>query len=65
MNQADRTLSVSGLLNSVAGESWISTADKLARVSNAEFERILAGFRQYRELHGGRKGANDVTPSQR
>lgn len=65
MNQADHTLNVAGLLNSVAGESWISTADKLARVSNGEFERILTGFRQYREMHGAKKGTGDVAPSQR
>ena len=48
MNHSHRCLDSTGILNKVLPGRGVATADELARLSDADFEDILAAFRLYR-----------------
>ena len=59
MNTAPRTLDAAGSLHAIAGSGWVGIADRLARVPDDEFERLVAAFRLYREAHGQLRQTGD------
>ncbi|MEO5927172.1 MAG: hypothetical protein ABIP96_00705 [Patescibacteria group bacterium] len=48
-------LSGSGVLNSVPGKAWLSIADELAELPDADFEKVLHAFRLIRHAKAEEK----------